>query len=124
MGAPLRDVLRALAKNPATLESLLAELQVTAGADKRLDTYIAAIKEKLSGKAANGSPDDYSARELTEKLALALQASLVVRQSSPAIAEAFIASRLAGQHGNAFGTLPAGMDVNKIIETTAPQIAN
>src|ERR1700744_1218726 len=64
------DVLRALAKDPATLEALLAELQATAGADKRLDTYIAAIKEKLSGKAANGSPDDYSARELTEKLAL------------------------------------------------------
>ena len=103
------DVLRALTKDPATLEALLAELQSTAGADKRLDVYVTAIQEKLSSKASNGARKhiDFAARELTEKLALALQASLVIRHSSPAIADAFIASRLAGQHGSAFGTLPA-----------------
>jgi putative acyl-CoA dehydrogenase len=119
------DVLRALAKDPATLEALLAELQSTAGADKRLDAYVTAIQERLSAKAGNGSPqsvNDYAARELTEKLALALQASLVVRYSTPAVADAFIASRLAGQHGNAFGTLPAGIDVDGILDTVGPQI--
>lgn len=114
------DVLRALAKDTATLESLLTESESATGADKRFDAYIAAIKQKLS-KVANGSPDDFSARELTEKLALALQASLLVRYSSPAIAEAFIASRLAGQHGSAFGTLSDGRDVNTILETIGPQ---
>jgi putative acyl-CoA dehydrogenase len=117
------DVLRALTKDPATLEALLAELQTTAGADKRLDAYVTSIQEKFSAKAGNGSPqgsgNDYAARELTEKLALALQASLVIRHSVPAVADAFIASRLAGQHGSAFGTLPAGSDVDGILGTVA-----
>jgi len=119
------DVLRALAKDPATLEALLAELQSTAGADKRLDEYVAAIQERFSAKAGNGSPqniNDYAARELTEKLALALQASLVVRHSTPAVADAFITSRLAGQHGSAFGTLPSRSDVDGILDTVGPQI--
>jgi putative acyl-CoA dehydrogenase len=117
------DVLRALTKDPATLEALLAELQTTAGADKRLDAYVTSIQEKFSAKAGNGSPqgsgNDYAARELTEKLALALQASLVIRHTVPAVADAFIASRLAGQHGSAFGTLPAGSDVDGILGTVA-----
>jgi len=116
------DVLRALTKDPATIQALLAELQSTAGADQRLDSYIADIQHRLPAKAAGGpgqSSVEYSARELTEKLALALQASLVVRHSSPAMAEAFIASRVAGQHGQAFGTLPSGVDVNGILGSVA-----
>ena len=106
------DVLRALTKDPATVEALLAELQSTARADKRLDSFTAGIQEKLGDKTGNGAVRDsseaeHSARELTEKLALALQASLVVRHSSSAVADAFIASRLAGEHGQAFGTLSA-----------------
>jgi putative acyl-CoA dehydrogenase len=115
------DVLRALTKDPATLEALLAELQSTAGADKRLDAYVAAIQEKLSA-AINNAPHgtlDYAARELTEKLALALQASLVVRYSSSAVADAFISSRIAGQHGNAFGTLSASANTDSIITGVA-----
>jgi putative acyl-CoA dehydrogenase len=115
------DVLRALTKDPATLEALLAELQSTAGVDKRLDAYVAAIQEKLSA-AINNAPHgtlDYAARELTEKLALALQASLVVRYSSSAVADAFISSRIAGQHGNAFGTLSASANTDSIITGVA-----
>jgi putative acyl-CoA dehydrogenase len=120
------DVLRALTKDPATLEALLAELQSTAGADKRLDDYVAAIQEKLSAKATNNAPHgtlDYAARELTEKLALALQASLVIRQSSSAVADAFIASRIAGQHGSAFGTLPVGANTDAIIAGVADPLS-
>lgn len=105
------DVLRALSKDSATVEALLDELQSTAGVDQRLDAYVAGIRSRLTASVG----DEYSARELTEKLALALQASLVVRYSSPAIADAFIASRLAGQHGHAFGTLPVGADVDGIL---------
>ena len=114
------DVLRALAKDRSTVEALLTELKSNAGADKRLDKYVAEIQELLTEKADNGSlrgygMTDYAARELTERLALALQASLVLRHSSPAIADAFIASRLAGEHGQAFGTLPTGVDVDAIL---------
>ena len=111
------DVLRALTKDPATIEALLAELQSTAGADRRLDSYVADIQQRLPAKTAGTSAHEYLARDFTEKLALALQASLVVRHSSPAMAEAFIASRLAAQHGQAFGTLLAGIDINGILDS-------
>jgi putative acyl-CoA dehydrogenase len=122
------DVLRALAKEPATSEALIQELKSTSGADKRLDAYVAGIQEQLGSKASNGSPHgygvaEYSARELTEKLALALQASLLVRHGSPELAEAFIASRLAGQHGQTFGTLPPGVNVDSILEGLADPLA-
>ena len=105
------DVLRALTKEPATVEALLAELQSTAGADKRLDAYVESIDNRLTTAAS----DKYAARDLTEKLALALQASLMVRYSSPAMAEAFIGSRLAAQHGQVFGTLPAGLNADSVL---------
>jgi putative acyl-CoA dehydrogenase len=72
---------------------------------------------------ATAAGDKYAARDLTEKLALALQASLMVRYGSPAMAEAFIASRLAGQHGNAFGTLPVGVDEKGILNSVVEPLA-
>jgi putative acyl-CoA dehydrogenase len=115
------DVLRALAKEPAAGEALIAELKSTSGADKRLDAYVAELEQRLSGKGGEDSSHrsggaEYTARELTEKLALCLQASLLVRHSSPEMAEAFIASRLEGQHGQCFGTLPAGVSVGSILD--------
>jgi putative acyl-CoA dehydrogenase len=107
------DVLRALTKDPATVEALLAELKTTAGADERLDAYV----ENIGARLAVAAGDHAGARILTEKLALALQASLMVRYSTPAMAEAFIASRLAGQHGQAFGTLPAGTEEKGILDS-------
>jgi putative acyl-CoA dehydrogenase len=113
------DVLRALAKEPAAGEALIQELKSTAGDDKRLDMYVAALEQRLNSEGNNGSFQEYAARELTEKLALALQASLLVRYSSPATAKAFIASRLEGQHGQSFGTLPAGVNIVPILEAVA-----
>ncbi len=113
------DVLRALTKEPATVEALLAELQSTAGADERLDAYVESIGNRLT----TATHDKYAARDLTEKLALALQASLMVRYSSPAMAEAFIASRLAGQHGHAFGTLTEEVDVKEVLSGVAEPLA-
>ena len=53
-------------------------------------------------------------------MALALQASLLVRYGDPAVADAFCASRLEGDSGLAFGTLPAGTDFGRIIERHSP----
>ena len=53
-------------------------------------------------------------------MALALQASLLVRYGDPAVADAFCASRLSGDWGHAFGTLPAGTDFKRIIERHRP----
>ena len=62
------------------------------------------------------------ARRIVERLALALQGSLLVRGAPPAIADAFCASRLSGDWGHAFGTLPAGTDFGAIIERHAPPV--
>jgi len=113
------DVLRALAKDPAIVEALLAQLEPTAGADKRLDSYVAAVRSRL----ADASAEEHTARDLTEKLALALQASLMVRHSSSAMADAFMASRLEGQHGQAFGTLSPETNVKEILSSLADPLA-
>ena len=49
-------------------------------------------------------------------MAFALQASLLVRYSSSAVADAFCATRLDGDWGHAFGTLPHGFDTQGIVD--------
>ena len=59
------------------------------------------------------------ARSLVERMALALQGSLLIRFGDEAVADAFCASRLGGDWGQAFGTLPAGADFERIIDRHA-----
>jgi putative acyl-CoA dehydrogenase len=54
------------------------------------------------------------ARRVVEKLALGLQACLLVEHGPSAVAEAFLASRLGGG-GMLYGTLPEGVDVAAIL---------
>ena len=55
-------------------------------------------------------------------MALTLQGSLLVRQGHPAVADAFCASRLGGDWGGAYGTLPAGVDFGAIVERATPKV--
>jgi putative acyl-CoA dehydrogenase len=55
-----------------------------------------------------------------ENLALALQGSLLVRHAPPAVADPFCATRLAGEGGRVYGTLPTGVDAEAIIERALP----
>lgn len=105
------DVLRAVSSDPASLDALLAELNRTAGANRALDRQLAEIKDAV----ANADNVEFSARRLVEKMALALQAAILVEHGDPAVAEAFCASRLDGDHGNVFGTLPPGVKFKQII---------
>ncbi|MDQ6777899.1 MAG: DNA alkylation response protein, partial [Actinomycetota bacterium] len=57
---------------------------------------------------------------VVEDLALALQASLLVRHAPSAVADAFCAARLGGEGGHAYGTLPAGVDAAVIVERALP----
>ena len=119
------DVLRALSKDPATAEALIAEFKTAAGADSRLDKYLTAVQSDLQaalagssskGAATANAEHESRARWLTERLALALQATLVVRHGRKEVAEAFVASRIAGDHGHNFGTLPADANIDAIME--------
>ncbi len=110
------DVLRAALKEPKTLEALVAEIKKAS--DIRLDHYL----DRILGTAIK-DPDESQARRLVEGLALALQASLLVRRGHPAVAEAFLASRISGDWGHSFGTLPASVDFKVIVERARPKIS-
>ena len=62
----------------------------------------------------------FHARRLVEELALALQASLLTRHAPPEVADAFCASRLAGEGGRVYGTLPDGVKAQAIIDRALP----
>ncbi|HEX7180545.1 MAG TPA: acyl-CoA dehydrogenase family protein, partial [Thermoanaerobaculia bacterium] len=110
------DVLRAVQKAPDSLRALFAEIKEARGADARLDIFVSSLRDDLlEGKMDPGQIES-QARRLVERLALALQASLLVRHASPIVADAFCATRLAGEGGRAFGTLPAGVDFGAILE--------
>src|SRR6059058_5311034 len=51
-----------------------------------------------------------------EAVALVLQGSLLLRFSPSAVSDAFVASRLGGDWGRAFGTLPSGVDFEAVLE--------
>ena len=107
------DVLRAISRTPATLESYLAELELTKGGDRRLDALVTRIKTRV-GDAGRSNPEP-RARVLVEELALALQASLLLRHAPRPIAEAFIASRLGDARGQVYGAVPDGFPSEEII---------
>jgi putative acyl-CoA dehydrogenase len=111
------DVLRAMVKSPAALEAFFAEVQESAVADPRLAAFATALREELPGDLET---IESRARRVVEKMALALQGSLLVRYGDEAVADAFCASRLSGDWGQAFGTLPAGTDFARIIERHTP----
>ncbi|HSA59461.1 MAG TPA: isovaleryl-CoA dehydrogenase [bacterium] len=110
------DVLRAAQKEPKTLEALIAEIKKAS--DIRLDHHL----DRILNAAKKIPADESLARRLVEGLALALQASLLLRRGHPAVAEAFLASRLGGDWGHAFGTLPATADLAAIIERARPKV--
>ena len=112
------DVLRAMAREPQTLEAFLGELDTTAGLDARLDAAVERVRSELGDVVGI----EARARRVVEAMALALQASLLVRHGHPAVAEAFLASRLAGVEGLALGTLPPGIDTGTIIERALPKV--
>jgi putative acyl-CoA dehydrogenase len=114
------DVLRALSRVPATVEALRAEVDLARGADRRLDAAADRVGKALV------EPDEASARRLVESLALLLQGALLVRNAPAAVADAFCASRLAGdgerRGGLALGTLPRGLDTRAVVERATPAV--
>ncbi len=108
------DVLRAIGKEPQARDALVAELRLSRGADRRLD---AALDET---EALLVKPEEPAARRLVERLAVTLQGALLVRHAPHAVADAFCGTRLAGDHGYSFGTLPPGLDVDAILARAWP----
>lgn len=110
------DVLRAMQREPAALNAFLLEVGKARGADHRLD---GAIKNLLA-ELADLDGIEGRARRLVERIALVLQGSLLVRFAPPEAADAFCASRLGGDWGNAFGTLPHTLNLAEVVTRARP----
>ena len=106
------DVLRALQREPRALNAFLTEVGKARGEDHRLDRAIRGVLTEL----ADLDGIEGRARRLVERLALVLQGSLLVRWAPPEVADAFCASRLGGDWGSTFGTLPTALDLGAVVE--------
>jgi putative acyl-CoA dehydrogenase len=106
------DLLRVLQKSPEVVGAYLEELELAKGANKGFDACLRQLQQEL------GDPEqlEYRARHVVERMALALQASLLIRQGHAAIADGFCAGRLGDSGGKNYGTLPRGVDCKWIIE--------
>jgi putative acyl-CoA dehydrogenase len=112
------DVLRAMQRDPDTVDAFLAEVGRARGQDRRFDALLDALAGDLA-RGAGSSPAE--ARRLVERMALALEAALALRHAPAAVADATCASRLAGDRGHAFGALPAGVDTSAVLDRALPQ---
>jgi putative acyl-CoA dehydrogenase len=113
------DVLRAMSLQPRSMEVLLGEVDRARGADPRLDLAMDEVAGYLQAAAREARRDpaavEASARWLVERLAVVLQASLLVRSAPAPVASVFLAPRVAGGGGVMFGTLPVGRQTTKAL---------
>jgi putative acyl-CoA dehydrogenase len=113
------DVLRAMGREPAALDAFREEVLAARGADRRFDAHCARLDAVLA------DPDDLEgrARRIVEAMALALQASLLIRTGTAAVADAYCAARLDPEaRAAAYGTLPPGVDIATILDRAQPKV--
>ena len=112
------DVLRAMNREPESVAAFLNEVEQARGSDARLDRSVDALKRELS----NTADAEAGARRLVERMAVVLEGSLLLRHGDPAVAEVFCASRLGGDWGHSFGTLPSGLQLASIVRRHRPSL--
>jgi putative acyl-CoA dehydrogenase len=110
------DVLRAIEREPESLAAFRTEVELARGGNAHLDAALADLGAELADS------EESRARRLVERLALCLQASLLVCDAPAEVADAFCATRLAGEGGRAYGTLPRGIDTAAIVERHRPRL--
>jgi putative acyl-CoA dehydrogenase len=109
------DVLRVLAREPRTVSVLIAELERVRARNATFDRALDAFAMQSSS-----GPDESGARHFVERLALLLEAALLLADGASPLAEAFCGSRLTDAPGRAFGTLAAATDFCFILDRAGP----
>ena len=110
------DVLRSMSKEPQSVEALLNEIESASGANKNFDNFIRVIEKEL----LNVNDLEFRARRVVEKLALALQAAVLLRNAPDFVGDAFCNLRLTEKYLS-FGTLPVETEFKKIINRSMPK---
>lgn len=108
------DVLRALQRSPESGEAFVAELELARGSDRAVDREIDDVRKMMGEKV-----DEGEARRLVERLAVCWGASLCVRHE-PAIADAYVRSRIEGDWGTEFGTLDSRLNIKELAQRACP----
>jgi putative acyl-CoA dehydrogenase len=109
------DVLRGMVRSPESVEAFFAEVESAGG---EVAEYSRSVRDELTDL----DDIEFRARRIVESMAVALQASVLVRHGDPAVADAFVATRLRGDRGRALGTLPRGVDCARIVERHRPLV--
>jgi putative acyl-CoA dehydrogenase len=110
------DVLRAMQREPETLTAYLDEVELASGQDSSLDGAV----EELKSELANTGEQEARARRIVARMAVALQASLLVRYGESTVTGLFLTSRLGGDGGHMFGTL-TGSNLKTVVERHRPR---
>jgi putative acyl-CoA dehydrogenase len=114
------DLLRALKREPACREALFSALALARGADASLAAEVARLSNELDA-AVDSDEQESRARWLAERLAIVLQASILLQGGSDQVASAFCASRLGERRGLAFGTLTPGLATPYLLDRALPR---
>jgi len=113
------DVLRALVKTPAAVDAFFAEVGLAAGGNAVLDRHVDALVKDFSTL----NDFEYRARDVVDRMALALQSALLIRHAPSFVSDAFCLSRLAPAAQHNYGALPWGVDAAAIIARGTAQTA-
>ena len=113
------DVLRAFAREPEAVQALLAELAAAAQGEPRI---AAALRELQTLFASPPAELEALGRLLVQRLVLVAQACLLRQQAPAAVADAFIATRLADSGaGRVAGAIdPRGLDAAAVLARAFP----
>ena len=112
------DAIRAMGRQPQTIAVLVDELRSVAGADPLYDRFV----ESLTAHLGDTESLEYRARVVAGDVAMALQAMVLLRAGHPAVAQAYVRSRLGGEHAGVYGTLPTGVDIATILQRCIPKL--
>ncbi|HEX6592554.1 MAG TPA: acyl-CoA dehydrogenase family protein, partial [Moraxellaceae bacterium] len=110
------DVLRAMQKTPAVVEAFVAELKKAKGGHALLDTHVATLLKAF----ADPSDFEVRGRDVVDRMALALQAALLVQHAPSAVADAFCRSRLATAGLHNYGALAGDTDFKAVLQRAWP----
>ena len=111
------DVLRAMQKTPDVVQAFFQEVARARGGHAQLDRYVADLQRAFTDL----SELEYRARDLVGRMALAVQAALLVQHAPSLVADAFCASRLSGGSHHHYGILPRGVDCAALMARATPQ---
>jgi putative acyl-CoA dehydrogenase len=110
------DVFRAMQDKPEAVDVLFDEMGEAAATNPALAEHLETLRRQLKDL----TDFELRGRRLVERLALALQASLLVRAGNNAVADGFCSARLRAPAGLAFGTLPSTVDMDAILQRVLP----